>query len=1121
MMRFLLKWVVTTLVLFTIQACSQKPEKPDSGSGKNTAGPVISAADIADNNRGVALMGSFKYQDAQDVFAAVVRRQPQWLTAKINWAIATLNLQTQGSETRALEILVEVLAADPENPRALYCTGLLNLFLGNSERALTHFRMVAERDGDDAYAAYYVAQCLTRQGNMEEALAWYERAIENNGYLRSAYYGLFQTYQRLGKRDQARDMLAAFQKLEQNPRALQVEFKYTRMGPKAETLTEDLPNQPPPPLPQGPVFAAIAPLLSLAGDLSWRQPTADEPANISFCDINGDGWLDLFYPAGLIAGGEVRNGVFVARGATGPYTAVPDHPLATVTDVHAAAWGDMDNDGLVDVYLLRRGANQLWRQNPAGQWRDLTRSSATAGGTADTVDGAWLDADHDGDLDLFLVNGDGPNELLSNNLDGTFRPLAASQGIAGRGAGSFHFLAADLDHDRDVDLVILNREPPHEVYLNDRLWQYRTATGFESFSGRSLSGAIAADLDADGRTELYSRDDQGLLERWAADADGTWRPTTLVENTEPGSLILADLFGTGALGLLYTSEGRTEFWTPMAQDPFEVGVATGAALANRWFPAYFQPERGVALVAVAANGSLNLAAPGPGRHAFAGFQFTGKDSKADSMRSNALGLGTTFAVRTGSRWSALSNFRNDSIAGQSYQPLAIGLGGKDEMDFVAITWSDGVFQTELGLESGRTHLIVETQRQLSSCPVLFAWNGQEFEFVSDLLGVGGIGYALAPGEYGTPRPWEHFLLPEGLPVATKDGLFALKIAEPMEEACYLDAARLVIYDLPPGWSMTLDERMGLSEPQPTGAPVFYRREQLPIRAVNERGMDITLMLSHADREAAPLPELDHRFIGRLQSEHVLTLEFERPLDEGDGEPVLVIDGWVEYPYSQTNFAAWQAGASFDPPTLEARAGQGQWKVVLAGFGYPAGMPRQMSVPIANLPSGGNQLRLRTNMEIYWDRVAVVFAEACPDAVRTPLKLVGAELNAEGFARRETGPQRLPSYNDNQRAPLWDTRHQAGFYTDLGPMTELVSARDDALAIFGPGEAVSLQFSPPEHEPAKGLQRRFVLETAGWCKDMDLYTKDGETLAPLPGSGKPSASKDALHQKYNGRYQSGY
>jgi hypothetical protein len=490
------------------------------------------------------------------------------------------------------------------------------------------------------------------------------------------------------------------------------------------------------------------------------------------------------------------------------------------------------------------------------------------------------------------------------------------------------------------------------------------------------------------------------------------------------------------------------------------------------------------------------------------------------MRSNASGIGTRLALRSGRQWILTDTFRHHSAPGQSLQPVVTGLNGATRLDFVALTWSDGVFQTELGLETGRIHRIAETQRQLSSCPVLFAWDGRQHAFVSDLLGVGGLGYFLEPGVYAPPRPRENFLLPADL-LVPKDGYYVLKIGEPMEEAAYLDAARLAAYDLPPGWDMVLDERMGIAGPEPTGAAVFYRTQRLPVRATDRAGTDVSTLVTSADLQSPSPGAPDPRFIGRLREPQVLTLEFDAPVNgTATATPVLVIDGWVEYPYSQTMFAAWQAGAAYTAPTLEARDAGGQWHTVLEQFGYPAGMSRRMSVPLAGLPAGVSALRLSTNQEIYWDRVAIVYAEALPAVQATRLPLEKAELLETGFALRTTGTQRQPHYDYGRRSPFWDTRHMRGYYTAFGPVGELLAAVDDALAIIGPGEEIHLEFAADLPALPPGWQRRFVLETNGWAKDMDLYTADGMTLEPLPVSGKPAARRAALHRQYNTRYRSG-
>jgi hypothetical protein len=93
--------------------------------------------------------------------------------------------------------------------------------------------------------------------------------------------------------------------------------------------------------------------------------------------------------------------------------------------------------------------------------------------------------------------------------------------------------------------------------------------------------------------------------------------------------------------------------------------------------------------------------------------------------------------------------------------------------------------------------------------------------------------------------------------------------------------------------MALDERMGILGPEPTGQPLFYRNEILPVSALNERGEHVIDEVLHADHVAAPVGPLDHRFLGRLAGEHVLTLSFERPLDGHAGMAVLLAEGCVE------------------------------------------------------------------------------------------------------------------------------------------------------------------------------------------------------------------------------------
>lgn len=1088
--------------LLALSACRSDTPAPS---------PAPAAALVAGLNEGVAHMGRYDFTAATTAFTTVVGSHPQSHEAALDLALALINRQRDQDAAAAERLLQPLIDSPTVGPRARYALGLLWLYAGRDADAAPLLTAVANGAPGDAYPAYFAGQAQLAVAPAA-ALEWFTRAQTTDPLLRSAYYGAFQALQRLNRASDAAAMLARFQALENDPRAAVAEFKYTRMGPLAMAVTADAPT-PPAARPEGPLFLPMAAITTAA--VPWRA-TGGSPS-ITTADIDGDGRLDLF--AAQTLDGAVPNAVLLGDDG-GRWRLDGQHPLAAVSDVRAALWGDLDNDGRTDVVLVRgAGRSAIWRQTAANAWSDITARGRAATPGVDAIDGAVIDADHDGDLDVWLTNASGPNALLNNNGDGTFRMIAAQAGIAGAGRGSLAAAFVDLDNDRDHDLIVLNSAPPHAVFLNERVWRYRAAPGFQLFAAARLDAVLGADLNADGRAELYTTGPRGL-ERWSPDGAGVWQPATLapagaVDTGRAARLAVADVDGDGALDLLTTRDGSWAASALTAAGTTTTPLVAGGAPVSTWTVASLDATHGPSVVASTAQG-LRVWAPGPGRHGYLSLAVTGRDRTSDQLRSNVSGVGTRVAVRTGSRWTAFDTAHVQSGPGQSLQPFPVGLGGAPRADFVSLVWTDGVLQTEIALDGGRAHLIEETQRQLSSCPVLFADNGTAMTFVTDILGVGGLGFFEKPGVYSAALPREHVLMPEGS-LAPRDGRLTLAIGEPMEEVAYLDRASLVAYDLPPGWQMALDERKGIAGPAPTSRPIFYREERRPQRAVNDRGADVTTAVRDADLKAAPPGMPDGRFIG-MTAPHTLELTFDAPVDRGPGRPVLMIDGWVEYPYAQTVFAAWQAGAVYAAPTLEARGADGRWRTVAPEFGYPAGMPRRMTLPLPALPAGTTALRLSTTQEIYWDRVSIVYAEAAPMVLTRPLPLAAASLQASGFARRATGPQRTPFYDYAQRDPLWDTRHQRGYYTRFGAVDPLLAQADSAVAILGPGEEVRLSFTAPAAAPPDGWTRRFVLETEGWCKDMDMYTQDGDTVAPLPGTATPARQR--LHAAFNTRYESG-
>ena len=1099
--------VAASVATLLLSACGD----PSGDSSPTADAGVLDAA----HRKAAGLLARYEYADAVDVLAEVVAADPERTDARVDLAIATMNRQLETDEQDALDTLESLHQEFPDDVRIAYVSGVLQQRAGEDQIARTRFEQVVESDPTDPYGWYHLG-LVTEREDPQTALDSYRRAVELDPYLRSGWYRIGSVAARIGDDETSDDALATFERLETNPRAVSVKPIYGRLGTKAMAAPHAV-QAAEVEKPEGAAWLAPTPLATDVADEAWRTAEPDRPWRsdggpsraVSAADLDGDGVLDLVVANGLADGGNA----VLMRTDTG-WALDRDHPLASIEEANLFSFGDLDHDGRVDAFVGRNGPDQLWLRDEAGGWSNATETAGVGGGDHRTVDGLLVDADHDGDLDIVAIAYDGPDRLWNNDRDGGFRDIAPEAGIGG-GEGSLRVLAADLDGSRDLDLFILREDAPHLVHLNDRLWSYsHDDRRFDALRAADIRLAASGDLDSDGVMDLVTVDDLGNLARWAPGDEGTWAAETIRQVPHPPSnLAVMDQDGDGTL-------------EPVVDDMLGLEDMAG------WSPVLLDPERGFSAIAADRGGSARpiLVDAGPGRWPFTAIELAGTEDATQSLRTNADGIGAIVAARIDDRWTIQPNLRPGSGPGQSRQPMPFGLGAAPAVSFLLIDWPDGLFQGEVPgfgdgeragptLAAGVVDRIPEIQRQVSSCPVLFGHDGEDFRFVSDVLGVAGIGYLLEPGVYSEPRPFERFPMPAGSLAPDADGRLRIVVCEPMEEVCYLDAVELIGWSLPDGWSLAVDERLAIEGPAATGEPIFHRTTLDPVAATDARGASILDTITTVDRVAAPVPELDRRFIGRLAEDHVVTIEFDRPIPATtpDARPWLLMDGWVEYPYAQTMFAAWQAEATYDAPTLEARDGDGRWQVVQSNFGYPAGMPRTAAYPLDALPEGCDAVRIRTNQEIYWDRLRVVIGEPAPaEARRIERSPVASRFSAIGFPRRIDGPQRCPDYDWSDRSPLWDVRHQLGRYTRFGEVDELLADVDGALVTIGPGEGVEIAFDAPED--VDGIH--WMLDFHGWCKDRDLFTRTGETLAPIPGEDRRDAAASALMESTLTRIEAG-
>jgi hypothetical protein len=285
--------------------------------------------------------------------------------------------------------------------------------------------------------------------------------------------------------------------------------------------------------------------------------------------------------------------------------------------------------------------------------------------------------------------------------------------------------------------------------------------------------------------------------------------------------------------------------------------------------------------------------------------------------------------------------------------------------------------------------------------------------------------------------------------------------------------------------------------------------------------------------------LDFAGRGRYQGvtrEHYIELEL--PVDAPRSGPLwLIAQGWIHPTDSSINVALGQG--NHEAPrglSLEVADARGGFTTVRPGLGFPAGKDKTVLIDLAGIfpAAGPRRVRLRTNLEIFWDRLG--WAGGRPDLTLTPrrLDLRSADLRFRGYSatgQKDASTPERPRYVLSGVAARW--RDLEGFHTRFGDVRELLQAVDDRYVIMNAGDELRLTF-PEAPAPQPGLVRDFVLVGDGWEKDGDYNTVASRTVLPLPkhasGSYSPGSGRledDPVYQRhrkdfehYHTRYVSG-
>jgi dUTPase len=269
-------------------------------------------------------------------------------------------------------------------------------------------------------------------------------------------------------------------------------------------------------------------------------------AGLALFDYDDDGWIDIYFVNGAPLRGteddsQPRNALYRNDGGWRFTDVTEESGLGDPGFGLGVAVGDYDNDGDPDVYVNNYGPNVLYRNDGDGTFTDVTSQAGVAAGDKVGAGAAFLDADLDGDLDLYVSNyiqftyethvprtmlgipmyvgpqdyAPEPDALYRNDGDGTFTDVSERSGIAAHAGTGMGMICADYDDDGDTDIFVCNDVKRNFLFQNDGTGKFEEVGvltgGAYDLAGvpTGSMGVDCGDYDNDGRLDFFVTDYQG------------------------------------------------------------------------------------------------------------------------------------------------------------------------------------------------------------------------------------------------------------------------------------------------------------------------------------------------------------------------------------------------------------------------------------------------------------------------------------------------------------------------------------------------------------------------------------------------------------------------------------
>ncbi len=1134
------RFVVTILAALLAAAGAQSAPKPDPAEAARL------------NNLGCAYMNQQLFEKALKAFQQAAELDPKLSTARLNEGVAYLNLQKMDEAKAALD---DAAKNDPKSPYAWYNLGLFYKNTGDSQAATDAFRRVSELAPGDADTWYFLGTASAQARQFPQAIEAFQHALQLNPLHASAEFGLARAYQQSADTDHAREHLKKFQYITEKKLGSPMSLAYGEQGQYSRAVESPAYVIKPP----AQIKVQFVDVTQGAGLTTRpaRKASATIGASLGpgacFLDYDGDGNIDLFLPnngtqSGMSLYRNLGNGKF----EDGTKKAGLDPEL----HANGCAAGDYDNDGTTDLVVALDDRILLLHNEKNGTFRDVAKAGGIAG--SGNISATFVDYDHDGDLDLYVVSRSQRTTLMKsgrdatveiaqvpdnamwrNNGNATFTNVTQDLGLAG--GPSTAAVGTDSNNDRAVDLVVTGLTPT--VFENPREGKFAARQFWKEAGNRPAIGVAVLDFDHDGWMDLaFTHMGAPGVTLWRNHQGKSFEQVDLpkTEWVHAYGVAAIDYDNDGWVDLVAVGEtkdgkGEIKLFRNLGPDGFK-DVTADVGLDK----IQFKDPRAIITGDYDNDGATDLLitqnhGPAVLLRNEGGNQNHWLRLSLQGLADNKSAIGTKVEVFAGGNRQKFEIYGSSGYLGQNSPYLTVGLGDAKEADIVRMLWPTGVLQDEIQVAGDKQQDFLEIDRRGSSCPTLFVWNGERYEFVADMLGAGVVGHWIGPGQRDIPRPVEWIKIDRAMIREMEDShvsqdprdmqhttsrdksedvgapllagvarsgshsMLSFRFMEPLEEAIYLDQVRLLAVDHPAGIEVYPNEYFASNPPYPEFKVVVSRDARPPAGAWDEHGHNV-------------LPDLlAHRYVGDFAltqfqgfaQPHSLTLDLG---DVYDGGPLwLLLHGEVEYFSANSMYAASQAAVQAISPYVEALSANGKWARVVDDMGFPAGGPRTMTADLSGkLPRGTRKIRITTNLQVYWDSILVSRTpQAFQDKDQSPrlaqVPLARADLAYHGFPLKTEGkPAGNVQYEYEKVSATGPYTRPAGTYTRYGDVLPLLTATDDKLAVFGSGDEVRLDFDPSQlAKLPEGWVRDYFFAANGYEKDMDFYAAEGDYVAPLP------------------------